>query len=160
MKFQEKEWGSFCRELNPPLPHIRHSLEQINKSWHFTTIKTKKKAGYEGTLSGQTQLEIIGKQGTVQKSFETTRSQGYFPTAPSNFLPQVKWFQGSPAQNYLRNIDANRGKLLGLGTEQPVTPKEIPCHHGEWDASWYRVPQRSLESKLSLSLVHSREESQ
>lgn len=43
MKFQEKEWGSFCRELNPPLPHIRHSLEQINKSWHFTTIKTKKR---------------------------------------------------------------------------------------------------------------------
>lgn len=84
-------------------------------------------------LRGQTQLEIIGKQSAVQKSFETTRSQGYFPTAPSDFLPQVKWFQESPAQNYLQNIDANRGKLLGLGTEQPVTPKEIPCQHWEWD---------------------------
>lgn len=98
------------------------------------------------------QLEIIGKQSAVQKSLETTWSRRYFQTAPSNFLPRVKWFQDSPAQNYLQNVDAKKGKLLGLRSQQPATRRKflVSAVRGRLAGRVRRGP----ESGPSLSPVH------
>lgn len=59
-------------------------------------------------------LEIIQEHRAVERSLKTTRSQRYFHSAPSNLLPPVKWFQGSPAPNYTQGANASSGKSQSI----------------------------------------------
>lgn len=63
----------------------------------------------------------------MKRSLKTTQSQWYFHSAPSNLLPQVKWFQDYPAQNYIHSINASSGKLQSIRPmkQQPRALEEI-----------------------------------